>query len=374
MRVKVNALKCVIVMALAVLVSMSVQAQSHASQTGSPSYDVTDDQPTRAGSPWYRGTDGDGYGSNNFVYTYVRGATNAGGTPINSNIRARWTFTGVPEGECEVSVYVPSERATGDATYHFYENQSGNYTKFARLDQGDHAGSWTRLTTLEAEGGEVRIYLRNYPSRDQHVNVDTRGFRHNRIAADAMRVRCEQQESVIPSIEQYIDSVWHGDNCNLPTSQHNFSPENYDTRGWYTFYVGECTSWVQFRLRANGVNFHNGYPNSSPPSQEVIEGRAPAYAWGDAKGWDDTARAAGIRVNGTPQTGSVAQWEPRQGGAGSLGHVAYVEEVRNDGATIVVSELNFTNWRNGTRTAWCERSVREIDRGTNRWPTNFIHF
>lgn len=158
-------------------------------------YDVIDDQPTRSGRPWYRGTAGDGYGSNNFRYTYVQGAANYSGTPINSEISARWTFTGVPEGDCEVFVYVPSERATGDATYHFYENRRGNYTKFARLDQDDQGG-WTRLTTLEAEGGEIRIYLRNYPSRGQTVDVDSRGYQYNRIAVDAMRVRCENPGTI----------------------------------------------------------------------------------------------------------------------------------------------------------------------------------
>ena len=181
--------------------SVLILAHSFASLVAADdAYDIIDDQPTRIGGPWYRGSAGDGHGSNNFVYTYVRGATNARGTPINSNSRARWTFTSVPKGSCEVYVYVPSDRATGDATYHFYENQFGNYTKFARLDQGDHEG-WTRLTTLEAEGGEVRIYLTNDSSHGQAVSIDSRGYLHNRIAADAMRVRCEPRKSADLSIE-----------------------------------------------------------------------------------------------------------------------------------------------------------------------------
>lgn len=42
---------------------------------------------------------------------------------------------------------------------------------------------------------------------------------------------------------------------------------------------------------------------------------------GNATEWDNTARAIGLKVGTIPHAGDIAQWE------GSLGHVAYVEEV-----------------------------------------------
>ena len=392
MKIKTFAIGFGVVALLAVLVSAPAQAQS---QSGSNAeYDVIDDTPELRGRPWYRGSSGAGHGENNYQYTYVWGADNARGTRITNNNTAQWTFSNVPAGSCDVSVYVPSARATGVAAYHFYENQQGNYTKFAWLDQENHR-EWTPLTTLDVEGGEVRIYLANFTTNGRSVTVDSRGYVYNRLAADAMRISCgrggspsdERQAGDIPSLDDYRAAVWHGGNCDRPVSEHSavaVARENYDTREsdgtvYYTFYVGECTSWVQFRLRANGIHFHNGYPNSNPPSAEVENGTETPYNWRDAENWDATAktlRHRGISMNGTPQVGAVAQWEPNHGGAGGLGHVAYVERVLNAGATIVVSELNFKNWdSNGNRTAWCERSVRRIDESDkDRWPSNFIHF
>jgi peptidoglycan DL-endopeptidase CwlO len=56
--------------------------------------------------------------------------------------------------------------------------------------------------------------------------------------------------------------------------------------------------------------------------------------YGDAKKWDDNARADGIPVDDTPQRGDVAV-----SNAGEYGHVMYVEAV-NDDDTITVSQYN----------------------------------
>ena len=60
--------------------------------------------------------------------------------------------------------------------------------------------------------------------------------------------------------------------------------------------------------------------------------RAPMY-WGNAKNWDDRARAAGIPVYNTPQPGDIAV-----SNSGTWGHVAYVEDVSGD--SIYVSQYN----------------------------------
>lgn len=55
---------------------------------------------------------------------------------------------------------------------------------------------------------------------------------------------------------------------------------------------------------------------------------------GNAKQWDDNARAAGIPVDGNPRVGDVAV-----SNTGEYGHVMYVEAVFDDG-TIYVSQYN----------------------------------
>jgi peptidoglycan hydrolase CwlO-like protein len=61
---------------------------------------------------------------------------------------------------------------------------------------------------------------------------------------------------------------------------------------------------------------------------------APKY-YGNAKNWDDRARAAGISVYGSPQPGDIAV-----SNSGTWGHVMYVEAV--DGDRMYVSQYNQT--------------------------------
>ncbi|WP_027269041.1 CHAP domain-containing protein [Leptolyngbya sp. PCC 6406] len=82
---------------------------------------------------------------------------------------------------------------------------------------------------------------------------------------------------------------------------------------------------------------------------------------GNAGTWDNTA-SRGARVVSSPQAPSIALWEARVGGAGSVGHVAVVERINADGS-IVISE---SNW-NGQR-----YNVRTIQPGSSQWPSKFI--
>lgn len=62
--------------------------------------------------------------------------------------------------------------------------------------------------------------------------------------------------------------------------------------------------------------------------------------WGNATTWDDYARAAGYRVDGSPSVGAIAVWDAGAGGSGYAGHVAVVESVNSDGS-ITISEMNY---------------------------------
>jgi surface antigen len=70
-------------------------------------------------------------------------------------------------------------------------------------------------------------------------------------------------------------------------------------------------------------------------------GSYPALS-GDALAWGDSAAAAGWTVVDDPQDRSIVVFEPGVAGAGSIGHVAWVDSVsqRSDGRYIHVTEMN----------------------------------
>jgi surface antigen len=92
------------------------------------------------------------------------------------------------------------------------------------------------------------------------------------------------------------------------------SPQDSISTPWG--YSRECVSWAGWRRNQLGRG---------------------AYAWGNANTWDDGARAAGFRVDYTPEVGAIAQTD-----VGSYGHVAVVEAV--DGGDVVVSEMNYDGY------------------------------
>ena len=108
----------------------------------------------------------------------------------------------------------------------------------------------------------------------------------------------------------------------------------------WSFYQGQCTSWVAYRLNQRSkLSFKNDYKGQH---------------FGSAYNWSTAAKRAGIRVNGKPAVGAIAWY--------SYGHVAYVEQTS---PTVVVTEMNF-DYHNGFRKI-------KIEPGSH-WPTAFIHF
>jgi surface antigen len=105
----------------------------------------------------------------------------------------------------------------------------------------------------------------------------------------------------------------------------------------WSMYSGQCTSWVAWRMeQLNGYFHNNGWRNG-------IQGH-----WGNAHEWNDNAVRLGYRVDRTPRTGAIAQWERNAGGASGRGHVAYISAV--NGTTVTVQEYNWDSPRGfGTR-------------------------
>ena len=70
--------------------------------------------------------------------------------------------------------------------------------------------------------------------------------------------------------------------------------------------------------------------------------------WGNAGDWLASAQAAGFPTGTTAVKGALVVFAPYQAGAGSVGHVAYVEDVLADGS-IRISEYNWVPYSYGER-------------------------
>lgn len=118
----------------------------------------------------------------------------------------------------------------------------------------------------------------------------------------------------------------------------------WDTMFWGMYAGKNCTNYVAYRMIQAGMS-------STRPAQ-LKAGKGNASYWGSS---------FGSLTNQTPTVGSVAWWNANVPGAGSGGHVAYVEAV-NSPTDITVSESNWSgnfDWRRITTAA--------------NWPSGFIH-
>lgn len=115
----------------------------------------------------------------------------------------------------------------------------------------------------------------------------------------------------------------------------------------WSFYKRQCTSYVAWKANEAGVNFSNG-----------MAGPNGVTGWfGNAGNWDNNASNIGFTVNNTPAVGAIAVWEANSGGAGAVGHVAWVESV-NANNTVTISEYNW-DYGNGN---YKERFNRVADK------------
>lgn len=98
---------------------------------------------------------------------------------------------------------------------------------------------------------------------------------------------------------------------------------------------GQCVSYAAWMIYKN--NGGSQHPPTIPdqgwfPSDGLARGPV-RYSWGNAGDWNTSAANAGFRVDGTPHVGAIAQWaNGSDGGAFTVGHVAYVTAVYSDGS------------------------------------------
>ncbi|MFI2707625.1 CHAP domain-containing protein, partial [Nocardioides sp. CER28] len=127
-----------------------------------------------------------------------------------------------------------------------------------------------------------------------------------------------------------------------------YSHQGYKTaKGsmYWNMYSGvNCTNYVAYRMIKNG--------GSATRPAQLKTGKGNAEYWGPSFGY-----------NATPMVGSIAWWKANVPGAGSAGHVAYVEQVIS-ATEIVISESNY-----GSEFSW-----RRISKSAGPWPSGFIHY
>ncbi|WP_158296613.1 CHAP domain-containing protein [Nocardioides albidus] len=112
---------------------------------------------------------------------------------------------------------------------------------------------------------------------------------------------------------------------------------------WRMYSGHNCTNYAAYRMIKAGM------PNVRPWTGE-----------GNASHWGIFMASI---TDQTPNVGAIAWWGKYSNGAGSSGHVAYVEKVVSADEIIISEDA----W--GGTFHW-----RSVTRASGRWPTGFIHF
>lgn len=227
-----------------------------------------------------------------------------------------------------------------------------------------------RETGNSVDGTLSQFYADRYA---QYIETSDSSSEHHQIGGVPVPYRqlCYSPEPPVWSNAEYVKHVgWK------TTRRPRGNDKELGVASTYHFPIGECTSWVQFRINQETGSdyFDNGY------GHEAYGGTGEA--WSDAERWDDQATKVGKRNPRVvvvsradkafiPRRGMVAQWNSLRGSP--IGHVAFIEAVSDDGQSIWISEMN-----NGDRVV-CYLTIRELtkpadgdDRRSLEWPDNFI--
>lgn len=135
---------------------------------------------------------------------------------------------------------------------------------------------------------------------------------------------------LLPSTVNATDWVYPSNESDYPyaTSARNVVDQ------WNT-YTRNCTSYAMWKINQAGLAFNN---NPTGPNGQ-------STTLGNAGSWDEHASDIGYTVNNTPTVGNPVNWEAGSGGAGSAGHVAWVEQINADNS-VFISEWNW-NYADG---------------------------
>lgn len=306
---------------------------------------------------------------------------------------ARWSWADIPVGYYRIEAFVPPYEATAIVNYRIGAEPGGPLMEPVGVIQAAHRGAWARVADFFHAGGGLWMELGDHGTEASGTrdwcawggdhSIGAANARLSPISEDEMDAPIDPADTnsditlegsnfdgtLTPFYQdlyaQYRAQSPYGWMCERRSTRHQPTTNNpwLVTRGTYAFYLGECTSWVQFRLRDTvAPEFDNAYGRGSHGGD----------LWDHAGNWDDNAKRLaqlGVTVTQEPKEHAVALWQPHKAGSRtSLGHVAFVEAVSEDGNVIWVSEMNRSD------AILCYLSVRKIIKGSSGWPNTFIHF
>lgn len=314
-------------------------------------------------------------------------------SPAEKQARAVWNWPETPAGHYRIEAFIPPYEATATVSYRIQSDADGLVTDPVRLIQAAKRGAWARVADFSYAGGHLWMELGTHGTESSGTfDWCAWGGDHSIGAANARLVPIDESDIGAPPpvaeestgirlegnnyertltpvyrelYSQYVAQSPNGGMCESRSTRGRPSTDKpwLVTNDFYAFYLGECTSWVQFRLRGTvAPAFDNAYGR----------GTHGGGLWGHAGNWGDNAArlgALGVAVSQAPEEHSVALWQPRKSGSRTtLGHVAFVEAVSDDGNVIWISEMNWSD------AILCHLNVRRIIKGTSAWPDAFIHF
>lgn len=176
---------------------------------------------------------------------------------------------------------------------------------------------------------------RNENNRLLALNQSQQAEYNRNISSNNTRIAELQRQQAIENARYNVGTVSYSGSGSYPWANVPYPSSDPDPWGMYK---RECVSYTAWKVSNSGR--HMPYWG----------GR------GNAKLWDDNARAAGIPVDYNPRVGDVAI-----SNSGTYGHAMYVEKVHGDG-TITVSQYN-ASWDG--RYSEVRRSAANL---------SFIHF
>jgi len=182
-------------------------------------------------------------------------------------------------------------------------------------------------------------------SQKSHASRKSRRFLGGGVALTAAALSLQVlSPSLLPRAEAGASWLCSGfSSCSSKGMSDHGYRSHWQNMYWRMYPYRNCVNYVAYKV------IQDGGPESRPWS-----GSGNATNWGYAMS-DITDR--------TPRPGAVAWWRAHTAGAGSYGHVAYVEKVISS-SEIIISESNY-----GSDFSW-----RRITKSGSGWPTGFIHF
>ncbi len=131
------------------------------------------------------------------------------------------------------------------------------------------------------------------------------------------------------TISDFSDQPFTIQTAQSYSDDYPYSTYDYNLPDPWLFYYRECTSYVAFKINKDAGTLKEPY---------FFTNYMKSGHWGNAGNWGTNAVGLGYTVDNIPIKGAVAQWDEKQ--MPPIGHVAYVEEVNQDGS-VNLTEYNY---------------------------------